>query len=289
MSRLFLVLTIITLAIYNGYGQSAPLITIDKAAAEFISDNARPKFIVKRISVVGRVDTMKAVVKTSTLRSVKGEYSRYKPVVDSIWWTSRDSLHHDVFVRSHLEGQDIPLPSNSVRGSMRMTVSAAYWSGEDWVGTSSEAFTVPVANVDIPRPNIAQSGMEVAREKETPRSMTFTITGLRLLKNAKDTVDFMPEIRTFNFGDVTVEYLEGSLVTSDPATDSLRSVDVSHTVSSKGDIVINGTIHRPMPRAGKKAPSISSATFSVVVKARLVHNGTKGPLRTRTIEVSLFE
>lgn len=270
-------------------GQSAPLINVDNVAAEFISDNARPFFLVKRITVTGRIDTMKAVVKTSTVRAVKGDYTRYKPVVDSIWWTSRDSLHHDVFVRSHLEGQGIPLPSNNVRGSVRMTVSAAYWSGDDWVGTSSEAFTVPVANVEIPRPIVSQSGMEVVLGKDSPRSLPFMITGLRLLKNSKDTVDHMLEIRSFALSDVSVEYLDGSLVTSDSTNDSLRMVEITHAVTPRGEITIDGTIQHPLPRAAKKAPVITAATFSVVVKVRLLHNGIKGPLRTRTIDVNLFE
>jgi hypothetical protein len=269
--------------------QSAPLINTDKAASEFISDNARPSFLIKRITIVGRVDTMKAVVKTSTVRSIKGDYARYKPVVDSIWWTSKDSLHHDVSVLLHLEGQGIPLPANYVRGSVRLTVSAAYRHGDDWIATSSEAFTVPVANVEIPRPIVSQSKMEVVLGKETPRSLPFEIRGIRVLTTGKDTVDHLPEVRNFTLSDVAVEYTDESLVTSDPSLDSLRTVELTASVSASGEIVISGHIKHPQPKAGKKIPKLESATFSINVRARLNHRGGKGLARTRTIDVSLFE
>jgi hypothetical protein len=232
---------------------------------------------------------MKAVVKTSTVRSIKGDYARYKPVVDSIWWTSKDSVHHDVSVLLHLEGQDIPLPANSVRGSVRITVSAAYRYENDWIATSSEAFTVPVANVEIPRPTIVQSKMEVVIGKETPRTVPFEIRGIRVVPSSKDTVDHLPEVRSFTLSDVAIEYVEQSLVTSDPALDSLRTVVLTPSISASGEISISGYIKHPQPKAGKKLPKIDTATLSFNVRARLNHRGRKGLARTRTIDVSLYE
>jgi hypothetical protein len=269
--------------------QSAPLIMTEKAVAEFISDNARPTFVIKRISITGRVDTMKAVVKTSTVRAVKGDYSRYKPIVDTLWWKSTDSLHHEVFVQLHLEGQGIPLPQNNVRGSVRLTVSAAYQHEGDWIATSSEAFTVPVANVEIPRPIISQSKMEVAVTKETPRELTFTVRGLRVLRGGKDSVDNLAEVREFTVADVSVEYVDESLVTSDSETDSLRQVELTTTVDNAGYITITGTIKHPLPTTPKKLPKLESANLSMNVRARLQHRGRKGLTRTRTVDVSLFE
>lgn len=269
--------------------QSAPLIGTERAVAEFISDNARPSFIVKRISVVGRVDTMKAVVKTSTVRAIKGDYSRYKPIVDSLWWKSKDSTHHEVFVLLHLEGQGIPLPANNVRGSVRLTVSAAYKFEGDWIATSSEAFTVPVANVEIPRPIISQSKMEVKLGNATPRSLPFEVRGIRVLGSGKDTVDHLPEVRQFTVADVSVEYVEESLITSDPGLDSARIVDVQFSVDPNGEIIINGTIQHPLSKAGKKISKLETATISINVRARLNHRGNKGLARTRTIDIALFE
>lgn len=269
--------------------QSAPLIITEKAVAEFISDNARPSFVIKRIAIVGKVDTMKAVVKTSTVRAVKGDYSRYKPVVDSLWWKSTDSAHHEVFVQMHLEGQGIPLPLNNVRGSVRLTVSAAYLHEGDWIATSSEAFTIPVANIEIPRPIVSQSKMEVVVGAQTPRETPFVIRGIRILRGGKDSVDNLPEVREFSVADVIVEYVDESLVTSDPENDTLRIVDLQHTIDNAGAITISGTIRHPNSPKDKKKPKLDSVTLSINVKARLSHRGRKGLSRTRTIDVSLFE
>lgn len=261
----------------------------EKAVAEFISDNARPSFVIKRISITGRVDTMKAVVKTSTVRAVKGDYSRYKPIVDTLWWKSSDSLHHEVFVQLHLEGQGIPLPQNNVRGSVRLTVSAAYQHEGEWIATSSEAFTVPVANVEIPRPIISQSKMEVAVTKDTPRELTFTVRGLRVLRGGKDSVDNLAEVREFTVADVSVEYVDESLATSDSESDSLRQVELISTVDNAGYITITGTIKHPLPTSPKKLPKLDAANLSLNIRARLQHRGRKGLTRTRTVDVSLFE
>lgn len=287
--RTLCALCLITVGTKVALAQSAPLIITDKAVAEFISDNARPSFVIKRIAIVGKVDTMKAVVKTSTVRAIKGDYSRYKPVVDTLWWKSSDSTHHEVFVQMHLEGQGIPLPLNNVRGSVRLTVSAAYMHDGDWIATSSEAFTVPVANVEIPRPIISQSKMEVAVTKETPRELVFTVRGLRVLRGGKDTVDNLAEVREFTVADVSVEYVDETLVTSDSESDSLRQVELTSTVDNAGYITITGTIKHPLPTAPKKLPKLNAANLSLNVRARLQHRGRKGLTRTRTVDISLFE
>ncbi|MBM4178378.1 MAG: hypothetical protein FJ211_03480 [Ignavibacteria bacterium] len=271
------------------FSQSAPLINTEKAVAEFISDNARPSFVIKKIAVTGRVDTMKAVVKTSTVRANKGDYTRYKPVVDSIWWTSKDSLNHNVYVLLHLEGQGIPLPANGVRGTVRMTVSAAYWANNDWVATSSEPFSVPVANVDMPRPVISESNLEVAVTKETPKTIAFEIKGLRITAKGKDTVDFLPEVRDLAISDVSVDYEEASLETSNPTFDSLRTVDVQIIKEGGGEYTITGTIQHPTPKAGKKIPKITSAKLLLNVRAKALHRKSKGLSRLRTIEIELYK
>jgi len=232
---------------------------------------------------------MKTVVKTSTVRAIKGDYSRYKPVVDSMWLVSQDSTHHEVYVLLHLEGQNIPLPANYVRGSVRLTISAAYRFDGEWIATSSEAFTVPVANVEIPRPIISQSKMEIRSGAQTPRVAPFEVSGLRILGGGKDTVDHLPEVRQFTVSDVTVEYLEGSLVTSEPDLDSLRKVILHVTIDHRGEIRITGTIQHPPVRTGKKFAKLVSAALSVNVRARLNHRGVKGLARTRTVDLVLFE
>lgn len=269
--------------------QSAPMISVDKAVSEFVSSNTRPSFVVKRIRIVGKADTLKASVKTSTVRSIKGDYARYKPIVDSVWMSSRDSAHHDVFVQLHLEGQEIPLPANYVRGSVRMVVSAAYWTGADWVAVSSEPFTVSVANVEIPRPAIVESKLMVTRGADSPRSLSFTITGIKISPQAKDTVDHMPEVREFSVSDVSVTLVESSLVTSDADRDNLRNVEIDHAFESNGELTVTGRISHPAVKAGKKQPKITDAKLSIDVRARLRHRGEKGLSRTRTIDISLFE
>jgi hypothetical protein len=102
-------------------------------------------------------------------------------------------------------------------------------------------------------------------------------------------VDHLPEVRQFTVADVSVEYVEESLITSDPGLDSARIVDVQFSVDPNGEIVINGTIQHPLSKAGKKIPKLETATISINVRARLNHRGNKGLARTRTIDIALFE
>ncbi|MBC8124574.1 MAG: hypothetical protein H7X70_02465, partial [Candidatus Kapabacteria bacterium] len=240
--------------------QTAPLINVKSAAAEFISSNDVPEFVIRKIFVTGHIDTMKAVIKTSTVRALGGEYARYKPVLDSIRWRSLDSLSSEVFVWMHLEGKIVPLPTDSVRGAVRLTVSAAVWSGSDWLGTTSEAFTVPVANVDIPKPQIVTSNVKTIRTGLL-NGIQFDVTGIRLSIPSVDSIDHMPDIRTFEFDDVVATYDKKSIRTLDRESDDKRSIALTAIRNGDGTIAIKATLEgKPLPQSQSSEPFTFSCT-----------------------------
>ena len=262
---------------------TAPLINVKSAIAEFISDNESPEFVIRRIFVTGHIDTMKAVIKTSTVRALGGEYARYKPVLDSIRWRSVDSLSSEVFVWMHLEGKIIPLPSDSVRGAVRLTVSAAVWSGSDWLGTTSEAFTAPVANVDIPKPQILTSNMKTMRTGLL-NGIQFNVTGIRLNMPSVDSLDHIPDIRTFEFDDVLVAYDKKLIRTLDRQNDDKRSIALTAVRNSDGAIAIQASLEgKPLPQSQSSEPF----TFSFSLKARLRHGQLYGSYRARNVVVTV--
>lgn len=98
-----------------------------------------------------------------------------------------------------------------------------------------------------------------------------------------------PEVRDFAISDVSVDYEEASLETSNPTFDSLRTVDVQIIKEGGGEYTITGTIQHPTPKAGKKIPKITSAKLSLNVRAKALHRKSKGLSRLRTIEIELYK
>ena len=262
----------------------APMIDVDQAKAEFISDNARPSFTIRHIYVTGVIDTLKAVIKTSSMRSLKGEYQRYKPVLDSIWSVPIDSARYEVRIAVHLEGKGLPLPKDSVMGSVRLTVSAATWNGEEWLGTTSQPFSVRVINWPIPRARIDSDEMVVMRSTKSSEPYGVSINGIRIRIPRSDSVRGLPELRSFTRHDVEVGYDAGSLVTSDTAFDARRSVQLTSKLLDDGTVAITAVITgRPLPIAKRNDPY----RFTMLVRARLRHGAAIGRPITETIDIEV--
>lgn len=283
MRCLFLGVVFLFLTSISG-AQHAPLIDVKGAVSEFISDDEIPQFVIRGIYVVGRVDTMKAVIKTSTVRALGMEYARYKPVLDNVAWVALDSSRSEVILTMHLDGKTIPLPQDSVRGSVRLTVSAATWNGTDWLGTTSEAFTVPVANVSVPRPLIATHAIKVAKTTTPSGKIGCVITGIRLVRPALDSVDRMPDVRVIEFSDVIVTPDTRSLRTMDGENDGKRSVVLTSEIDSVGNITVRCMLDgQALPASAAKEPF----SFAMSVRGRLRHGHILGPVRNKTVPVTV--
>ena len=289
MIRCWLPLAILLLLLLPAHvwAQSAPVLRTESIVAEFISSNARPRCVIRGIFIDGRVDTVRAYLKTSTIRTTIGGYSRYKPVIDSVWLVPVAEQRHEMMVRLKLTGQRLPLPTRGVRGVVRLAVAAAVWTGTDWASGVSEELDVPIANLEIPRPILNTGSMEAKRVRSNPRSLDFEISGLALSMPKPDSVGSQVDIRTFNVDNVTAQFDDGSLVTSDTEHDSLRTVRVTASYDPVSGITLRGTVTSPGARPGAKVIELTSVKFSVLLRARLKCRGDAGPFRTRLIEVEL--
>ena len=289
MIRCWLPLAILLLLLLPAHvwAQSAPVLRTESIVAEFISSNARPRCVIRGIFIDGRVDTVRAYLKTSTIRTTIGGYSRYKPVIDSVWLVPVAEQRHEMMVRLKLTGQRLPLPTRGVRGVVRLAVAAAVWTGTDWASGVSEELDVPIANLEIPRPILNTGSMEAKRVRSNPRSLDFEISGLALSMPKPDSVGSQVDIRTFDVDNVTAQFDDGSLVTSDTEHDSLRTVRVTASYDPVSGITLRGTVTSPGARPGAKVIELTSVKFSVLLRARLKCRGDVGPFRTRLIEVEL--
>ncbi len=269
-------------ALRNDGGLHAPMIDVDQPRAEFISDNSRPTFVIRHIYVTGVIDTVKAVIKTSSMRSLKGEYQRYKPVLDSVWWVQIDSARSEIRIAIHLEGKGLPLPKDSLMGSVRLTVSAAVWDGLEWLGTTSQPFSVRVINWPIPRARIDIDEMTAVRSNRQSEPAHVAISGIRVRIPRSDSVRGLPELRSFARHDVEVGYDAGTLVTADTAGDARRSIQVQSALLDDGTVSITAAITgRPLPIAKRN----EEFRFSLLLRARLRHGSTIGHPVTETIDV----
>jgi hypothetical protein len=274
--RRFLVMLSLVLALGPSLKAQAPLIDVSKAVAEFISDDEDPQFTIRGIFTEGPVDTMKAVIKTSTVRVVGGEYARYKPVFERIRWERVDSTRHEVFVDLHLEGKSLPLPPDSVRGSVRMTVSAAQWDGSEWLGTTSEPFSVPVINAPIPKPLLNTGSVKMRRlpaAGSPSGGSRFEITGITVGLPTRDTIERVPDVRTFTL--------------LEPDADAERPAVVD-TVRTEMDgslmrVVIVGHIP-PGDQRGRR--SDDPLTVKLRLRSRILHGTRPGGYRVRTLTLT---
>ncbi len=273
--RFAILLAVLVLGLVTARAQ-APLIDVSKAVAEFISDDEDPQFTIRGIFTEGPVDTMKAVIKTSTVRVVGGEYARYKPVFERIRWERVDSARHEVFVDLHLEGKSLPLPPDSVRGSVRMTVSAAHWDGSEWLGTTSEAFSVPVINAPIPKPLLNTSAAKLRRlptQGSAPGTVRFEITGITVALPTRDTIERVPDVRTFTL-------LEPDLDAERPAV--VDSVGVTMD-GSLLRVVAVGHIQLADQRSRRSEEPL---TVKVRLRSRILHGTRPGGYRVRTLTLT---
>jgi hypothetical protein len=267
--------------------QSAPLLRTDSIVAEFIGNNARPRCVIRGVFVDGRVDTVRAALLTSTIRTTVGGYARYKPMIDSVWLTPVSDNRHEMQIRLRLTGQRLPLPARGVRGVVRLTVAAAVWTGSDWAATSSEELEVPIANLEIPRPIIGIGSMTVKRMRSTPRALEFEISGISLSIPKPDSVAGQIDVRSYDVDNVTAQFDDGTLQTSDPEHDSLRSVRLTASYDAAGGITIRGVLNSPGARPGAKVIELTSVKLSFQLRARLRCRGDAGPFRMRLIEIDL--
>lgn len=287
IQSLFVVFVVLIASQTHVLAQSAPQVVTDSIVAEFISSNAKPRCVIRGVVVHGRVDTVKATLRTSTIRSTAGSYARYKPMIDSVWLEPRGVDRHEMMIRVRLTGQKIPLPTRSVRGVLRLMVAAAVWTGNDWASSASEELEVPIANVDIPRPIITVSSMKVQRTRSTPRVLDFEISGIGVTIPAAETVAGRRDIRQFEVDVVSATIEDSSLVTSDVEHDSLRSVKVAAQVVAGKGLLLRGTISSPGARPGSKVVEVKSAKFTIMLRARLRCRTDIGPFRMRLIDVEL--
>ena len=269
------------------FAQSAPTIRTDSIMAEFIGSNARPRCVIRGVFIEGRVDTVKASLKTSTIRATTGGYARYKPVIDSVWLVPIAADRHEMMIRLRLTGQRIPLPSRAVRGVVRLMIGAAVWTGQDWASSASEELELPVSNVEIPRPIVTISSMVVQKTKNTPRQLEFEVSGIGVAIPTPETVGGRRDIRQYEVDVVTATVEDSSLVTSDPEHDSLRSVRVTAQFDAVKGLVLRGTITSPGARPGSKIPELKSAKLTMLVRARLRCRSEVGPFRVRLVDIEL--
>jgi len=193
-----------------------------------------------------------------------------------------DSVSSEVFISVRLEGTSIPLPPDSVRGSVRLTVSAATWNGEDWLGTTSEPFVVPVANVGVPKPLISVAALKITRTEDPTKLGAFVITGIKLSIPSADSVNRVPDVREFDYGDVVATIDKKTFRTVDRERDGLRVVSLHAELSSNGTVIINGVLEgEAFPSAVANQPY----SMSIVLKARLRHGNVLSPFRVRTIKI----
>ncbi|MBU3699429.1 MAG: hypothetical protein FGM33_05380 [Candidatus Kapabacteria bacterium] len=267
--------------------QSAPVLSTDSIVAEFIGSNTRPKCVIRGVFIDGHVDTVRAALKTSTIRTTVGGYARYKPVIDSVWLVPISEQRHEMFIRLRLSGQRLPLPSRGVRGVVRLTVAAAAWTGTDWASTSSEELEVPIANLEIPRPIIGIGQMSAKRVRSTPRALEFEISGIGLNMPKPDSVGGQVDVRSYEVDNVTAQFDDGSLLTSDPEHDSLRSVRLTTSYDASTGITIRGVVTSPGARPGAKVIELTSVKLSLQVRARLRCRTDVGPFRMRIVEIEL--
>lgn len=285
-----LVLSLLAVAAFGqplAVAQSAPQIHTDSIVAEYIGNNARPRCVIRGIFIDGRVDTVRASLRTSTIRTTSGGYARYKPVIDSVWLVQSAQDRHEMMVRARLTGQRIPLPARAVRGVVRLMVGAAVWTGDDWASSASEELEVPIANVEIPRPIMTISGMVSQRLKNTPRALEFEVSGIGLTVPIPEVLAGRRDVRHFDIDVVSATAEDSSLVTSDPDNDSLRSVRVTAQYDAVKGLILRGTIASPGARPGSKVPELKAAKLTLMVRARLRCRGDVGPFRLRLIDVEL--
>ncbi len=267
-----------------------PVINVRNVAAEFISDDFDPWFVVKGIRVTGRVDTLKAVVQTSTIRSIGQEYNRFKAVVDSVavvgevadsvMLATTGSPTNEIAVYMHLAGKGLPLPADSIRGAVRLTVSAAFWNGSDWIGTTSEVFQAPVINLSIAKPRVRMPTDKNVRIINAA-DPTFVVKGLIVSIPDPQVVDGLRDTREYTLDNVEVV---ASSVKLKDATRQRFSVNAAYSVNEKGVPellcrIIAPTL--PFPQGSL------NGTVTLSIKSRLFYRGVPGPYRTVPLTINV--
>lgn len=255
----------------------APVLDVRRAAAEFISNDTTAGFVVRAITVSGHVDTMKATIHTSSARSVSEEYSRYKPICDSVTWNDSG----EVFVFLHLDGK-LPLPEDSVRGAVRLSVAASHWNGEEWQGTVSEKFSVAIANVEVPKPLISPlpTNPKTApiRWEENEVWLGDFVVRLR----DPDSVDKMDDVREIVLDSVAVQVVNGQIRIE--STDQLVPISVRLVAEPRNRYKLIGKIDAAVP---KKFQSQVVGSVKMILKARSRHRNVQSKWRTLTTEVKV--
>jgi|GEM_PF-3483903 len=209
----------------------SPDVDVRNAKAEFISNNDKPLFVVRDIVVQGNVDTLDVVVHPSAIQSIDGKY-RYKPKVVSI--TRVDS---NVQILIELTGKGVPLPDDSVRGSMRLSVRGAGTFRGSRVVFESKRFEVFVANAPLPEIVIITNNIQVDPIFDSQTGV-FHVWGLRIRQSKREAINSVPDTRELRIEGVSARIVKAEVGEVDsPNRYSVVAVDGHNrkTIGFAGD------------------------------------------------------
>jgi len=252
-------------------------ILVRDAVAEFISSDDVPRFVVRGLRVQGEVDSIFAVVHPSAVRTIDGAI-RYKPHVERI-----ERIGDAVLVHMILVGKHIPLPEESVRGGVRLSLRAKGTVRGQRVSIETPRFDVSVANVPIPKPAIAVADVSVDKILGG-RDRHFSIHGIYVRAPVLPPVDDVDDIR-----EVVVDTVVATIISF--------SYDV--TVSGKGRKLIiarqpyrreDGTwsMDFRIDGGGPLRSGMFQGNAIIEISAQLRHRNTIGPARSKTIPIVIL-
>jgi len=194
MKQVVSILMTLTVALVM-HAQQSPDVDVSHAQAEFISNDDKPQFAVVGIVVHGDVDTLNVVVHPSAIQSLDGKY-RYKPKVVE---TTRLDSHITIVLE--LSGKGIPLPDDSVRGVVRLSVRGAGTFRGSRVRFESKRFELFVANAPLSNPVIITNNVQVDPISDNLTG-EFKMRGVLVRWPTKESIDEVEDIREIRIDSV---------------------------------------------------------------------------------------
>lgn len=252
-------------------------ILVRDAAAEFISNNDVPRFVVRGLRVQGEVDSIVAIVHPSAVRTIDGAF-RYKPHVERI-----ERIGDAILIHMILVGKHIPLPEESIRGGVRLSLRAKGTVRGQRVSIETPRFDISVANVPIPKPVIAVADVSVDKIPGG-RDRHFSLHGVYVRAPILSPVDDIDDIR-----EVVVDTVVATII----------SFSYDEAVSGKGRKLIiarqpyrreDGTwsIDFRIDGGGPLRSGMFQGNAIIEVSANLKHRNTVGPSRSKTIPIVIM-